>query len=87
VLHEAFDAISADLSVLDGTAPPDALVGMGGAVTNITAVMHGLTKYDPDRVQGSVINRAEVDRQIEQYLAISAEARRQIVGLHRNGPR
>ena len=59
----------------------DSLVGMGGAVTNITAVMLGLAKYDPDKVQGSVIDRTEIDRQIELYRAIPAEERRQIVGL------
>ncbi len=81
VLKQAMAAIAADLSVLDGVASPEALVGMGGAVTNMTAVMYGLSAYDPDRVQGSVIDRAEVDRQIERYRAIPAEARRRIAGL------
>jgi exopolyphosphatase / guanosine-5'-triphosphate,3'-diphosphate pyrophosphatase len=81
VLREANSAIAADMSRLDGGAPPHFLVGMGGAVTNITAVMLGLAKYDPDKVQGSVIDRAEVDRQIELYRARPAEARRQIPGL------
>ncbi len=54
---------------------------MGGAVTNIAAVMHHLSRYDPEIVQGSVIDRREVERQIEQYRAIPAENRRQIVGL------
>jgi len=80
-LNRAVAAIAADLSAIDGSPPPDALVGMGGAVTNLTAVMHKMAKYDPDSVQGSVIDRAEVDRQIEQYRAVPAEARRQIVGL------
>ena len=80
-LHQALDAIAADLHSLDGAAAPDALVGMGGAVTNIAAVMHGLLKYDPDVIQGSVIKRTEVDRQIEQYRNLSTEARRQVVGL------
>jgi exopolyphosphatase / guanosine-5'-triphosphate,3'-diphosphate pyrophosphatase len=62
-------------------AAPTSLVGMGGAVTNITAVMLGLTEYDPDKVQGAVIDRTEIDRQIELYRAIPADARRQIVGL------
>ena len=43
--------------------------------------MLGLAKYDPDKVQGSVIERAEIDRQIERYRAVPAEERRQIVGL------
>ncbi|HET9497459.1 MAG TPA: Ppx/GppA family phosphatase, partial [Candidatus Limnocylindria bacterium] len=81
VLQEALDAIAADLSSLDGRPSPDALVGMGGAVTNITAVKHELATYDPDVVQGTVLDRAEIDRQIELYRSQDAEARRRIVGL------
>jgi exopolyphosphatase/guanosine-5'-triphosphate,3'-diphosphate pyrophosphatase len=80
-LKETLTAISADLKALDGAAPPEALVGMGGAVTNLTAVMLGMARYDPDRVQGAVIDRGEIDRQIERYRALPAEGRRQIVGL------
>jgi len=54
---------------------------MGGAVTNMTAVQLGLASYDPDRVQGAVLDRAELDRQIELYRSRDAEARRGIVGL------
>jgi exopolyphosphatase / guanosine-5'-triphosphate,3'-diphosphate pyrophosphatase len=81
VLSQALSAISADLSRLDGRAAPDALAGMGGAVTNLAAVMHRLTAYDPEVVQGSVIDRAEIDRQIELYRTRDADARRTIVGL------
>jgi exopolyphosphatase/guanosine-5'-triphosphate,3'-diphosphate pyrophosphatase len=81
VLREALDAIAADLSSLDGRPTPDALVGMGGGITNITAVKHELATYDPDIVQGTVLDRTEIDRQIELYRSRDAEARRQIVGL------
>ena len=81
VLQQAQGAIASDLHSLDGAPSPDALVGMGGAVTNIAAVMHGLSKYDPDVIQGSVISRAEIERQIEQYRKISTESRRHVVGL------
>jgi exopolyphosphatase/guanosine-5'-triphosphate,3'-diphosphate pyrophosphatase len=81
VLQEAMAAISADLSRIDGRPVPDALVAMGGAVTNITAVKHGLATYDPAVVQGTVLDRAEIDRQIELYRSRDAEARRAIVGL------
>jgi exopolyphosphatase/guanosine-5'-triphosphate,3'-diphosphate pyrophosphatase len=81
VLREAMTAISADLARLDARPVPDALVAMGGAVTNITAVMHRLASYDPAVVQGSVIDRAEIDRQIELYRSRDADARRTIVGL------
>jgi exopolyphosphatase / guanosine-5'-triphosphate,3'-diphosphate pyrophosphatase len=81
VLGDALSAIAADLARLDGRPPPDALVGMGGAVTNITAVQLELATYDPDAVQGAVLDRAELDRQIERYRTHDAEARRAIVGL------
>jgi exopolyphosphatase/guanosine-5'-triphosphate,3'-diphosphate pyrophosphatase len=81
VLREALAAISSDLSRIDARPAPDALVAMGGAVTNITAVMHRLAAYDPAVVQGSVVNRAEIDRQIELYRSMDADARRAIVGL------
>jgi exopolyphosphatase/guanosine-5'-triphosphate,3'-diphosphate pyrophosphatase len=81
VLRAALAAISADLARIDGRPPPDALVAMGGAVTNITAVKLGLATYDPDLVQGAILDRAELDRQIELYRSRDAEARRAIVGL------
>lgn len=81
VLREVMVAISADLSRLDGHLVPDALAGMGGAVTNITAVMHRLATYDPVVVQGSIVDRGELDRQIELYRSRDADARRAIVGL------
>jgi len=81
VLREALTAISDDLARIDGRPRPDALVAMGGAVTNMAAVKHGLATYDPDVVQGTVLDRAEVDRQIELYRSRDAAARRAIVGL------
>jgi exopolyphosphatase/guanosine-5'-triphosphate,3'-diphosphate pyrophosphatase len=81
VLGDALAAISADLSRIDGRPPPDALVALGGAVTNLTAVKLGLATYDPDAVQGAVLDRAEVDRQIEHYRSRDADARRATVGL------
>jgi exopolyphosphatase/guanosine-5'-triphosphate,3'-diphosphate pyrophosphatase len=80
-LHEAIAAISADLSRIEGRPTPDELVAMGGAVTNITAVKHGLATYDPTVVQGTVLDRTEIDRQIELYRSRDADARCAIVGL------
>jgi len=81
VVDDAVAAIAADLARLDGRPRPDGLVGMGGAVTNMTAVKLELASYDPDRVQGAVLDRDELDRQIELYRSRDAEARRAIVGL------
>ena len=75
------EGVGKDLARIDGRPAPDALVAMGGAVTNITAVKHGLAVYDPDVVQGTVLDRAEIDRQIELYRSRDVDARRGIVGL------
>jgi exopolyphosphatase/guanosine-5'-triphosphate,3'-diphosphate pyrophosphatase len=80
-LQTALAAIAADLKRLDGRATPDAVVAMGGAVTNLAAVKHGLTAYDRDVVHGTVLDQDEIDRQIERYRARTAEQRRQIAGL------
>jgi exopolyphosphatase / guanosine-5'-triphosphate,3'-diphosphate pyrophosphatase len=80
-LAAALDAIAADLASLDGRPTPAALVGMGGAVTNLAAVKHELVTYDPEIVQGSVLALGDLDRQIELFRTRGAEERRAIVGL------
>lgn len=80
-LKVAQDAIASEFTRIDGRASPDALVGMGGAITNIAAVKHQMAKYDPDVIQGSVIERTEVERQIELYRSKTTDERRAIVGL------
>ena len=81
VLAQALAALDADLGRLDDRPTPEVLVGMGGAVTNLTAVKHGLAEYDADVVQGTVLDRSEIDRQIELYRTRSLDERREIVGL------
>jgi exopolyphosphatase/guanosine-5'-triphosphate,3'-diphosphate pyrophosphatase len=80
-LRAALDAIGTDLTVLDDRPSSSSLVGLGGAVTNLAAVKLELGSYDPDVVHGTVLDRAEVDRQLDLYRTRSAEERRRIVGL------
>ena len=80
-LCDVLDEIAAELDRLDGRPSPDVLVGMGGALTNLAAVAHGLAVYDPDVVHGSRLDLAEIDRQIELYRTRTADERRAIVGL------
>lgn len=80
-LQAALQAINADLSRLDNRPSPDVLVGMGGAITNMAAVKHNLAKYDANVIQGSTIERAEVERQIALLCGKSLDDRRKIVGL------
>ena len=80
-LDAALAALSSDLDRLDGHPRHDAIVAIGGTATNLAAVKHELTQYDPDRVHGTVLDIAELDRQIELYRTRSADERRQIAGL------
>src|SRR6185436_3359688 len=80
-VRSALDAVATDLDRLHGHAPPDTLVGMGGTATNLASVKHGLRRYDPEVVHGTVLDLAELDRQIEEYRTRDADARRDIVGL------
>ena len=63
----ALAAIAADLGQLEGRPRPDMVIAIGGTSTNLAAVTHALARYDPDVVQGTVVDVAEVDRQIEAY--------------------
>jgi exopolyphosphatase/guanosine-5'-triphosphate,3'-diphosphate pyrophosphatase len=80
-LAAAGEAIAAELGALDGRPAPDTLIGLGGANTNLAAVRHALRDYDADIVHGTVLDRPEIDRQIELYRSRPAEARSSIVGL------
>jgi exopolyphosphatase/guanosine-5'-triphosphate,3'-diphosphate pyrophosphatase len=80
-LRSARAAIARELIRLDSIAPPDALVGMGGAVTNMAAVSLGLVPYDPDRIQGAILTFAEIERQIGAYAELEVVQRQDIPGL------
>src|SRR5262249_50941636 len=70
-----------ELAVLDGRPPADAVAAIGGTATNLAAVKHELSTYDGDIVQGTILDRSEIDRQIELYRTRTTDERRQIVGL------
>jgi exopolyphosphatase/guanosine-5'-triphosphate,3'-diphosphate pyrophosphatase len=80
-VEEAVAAVTAELGRLDGRERPDAVVAIGGTATNLAAVRHGLTTYDPDVVHGTTLDLAEIDRQIELYRTRDAAQRRSIAGL------
>jgi exopolyphosphatase/guanosine-5'-triphosphate,3'-diphosphate pyrophosphatase len=80
-LGAALAWLSSELSDLDDRPQPDVVVGIGGGVTNLAAVKHALPRYDPDVVHATVLDVAELDRQIERYRTSTTDERREIVGL------
>jgi exopolyphosphatase/guanosine-5'-triphosphate,3'-diphosphate pyrophosphatase len=83
-IEEVRQALREDFASLDGRAAPEALIGMGGAITNLTAASLSLDPYDPDVIQGATLTAEEVDRQIAQYQTMDEGARRSVVGLQPN---
>ncbi|WP_244929650.1 Ppx/GppA family phosphatase [Nocardioides sp. W7] len=77
----ALAAVETELVRLAGRPRPDTVIAIGGTSTNLAAVSRGLAVYDPDVVHGTVVDLAEVDRQIELYRCRSAQERREILGL------
>lgn len=59
----------------------DYLIGIGGTVTSMGAVMHKMVKYDPKIIQGSQMSLDEVKKQIKLYQNKTIEERKQIPGL------
>ncbi len=80
-LGEALSTMGADFASLDGRPTPDALVAMGGVVTNLAAVKHEMADYDPAIIRGTVLDLEGIDREIERFRTLDADARRTIVGL------
>jgi exopolyphosphatase/guanosine-5'-triphosphate,3'-diphosphate pyrophosphatase len=81
ILDAGLAGVAQDLDRLDDRPTPGAVVAIGGTATNLAAVKHGLAQYDADVVQGTVLDRDEIDRQIELYRTRDADERRQILGL------
>jgi exopolyphosphatase / guanosine-5'-triphosphate,3'-diphosphate pyrophosphatase len=81
---DALATIAIELGQLQSSTPPEAVVGMGGTATNLAAVALGLARYDPEVINGAIVDVPEIDRQIELYRTSDAEARRTIVGLQAN---
>ena len=81
VVEAALTAVVDDLAGLRRRPRPETVVAIGGTSTNLAAVQHGLVRYDPDVVHGTVIDTAEVDRQIEDYRRRTADERRRVPGL------
>ncbi|MDA8235824.1 MAG: Ppx/GppA phosphatase family protein [Clostridia bacterium] len=57
------------------------LIGVGGTITTVAAIIQGLKVYDPDKVQGFVIDGDEVEALLGQLQAMTLAQRREVPGL------
>ncbi len=79
--EQAAAEIEKGLAYLTFTGEIHALIGIGGGVTNLSAVKHQLHAYDPDIVHGSALGLADIERQIHLYQSKTIAERKEIVGL------
>ena len=80
-IENANNAMKSEFDKIEMEPAITSVVGMGGTVTNVTGVMHKLEKYNPDIVQGAIVPKDEILRQIEMYSSLKIEERKNITGL------
>src|SRR3982751_4592689 len=75
------DAIDSAIRGVPFRQQPTALVGVAGAVTSVAAMALALASYDPARVHGYRLTRADLDREIARLAAATQVERERMVGL------
>ena len=80
-LKKMQDHMMAFFSEMITNKKADYLIGIGGTVTSMGAVMHKMVKYDPKIIQRSQMSLEEVKKQINSYKNKTIEERKQIPGL------
>jgi exopolyphosphatase/guanosine-5'-triphosphate,3'-diphosphate pyrophosphatase len=83
------DALIADVAqIIAGAVPQDERehisqgIAVAGTATSLAAIAQSLEPYDPDRVEGFRVTRAECERILDRLSAMSLTQRRQVAGLH-----
>lgn len=71
--------IKAQLAKLDLGGKP--LVGLGGTVTNLAAMVAGMICYDAAKIHGFILSRAAVNKMLAHMLSIPAGERQKIPGI------
>ncbi len=60
---------------------PRTVIGVAGTVTTLTAMALGLSAWDPDRVHGATLTRADLARFVDLLLPASPEQRRALCAV------
>ncbi|WP_423447734.1 Ppx/GppA phosphatase family protein [Kocuria sp. KSNUG] len=77
-VDEAMDVVARTVPLEQTTR----LVGVAGTVTTVTAMAMGLKRYDPDRINGTVLEIADVDRACRELTAMTRKQRARLGFMH-----
>ena len=70
-----------DRAWLRQPAKPEILIGVGGTLTSLAAIDAAMEVYDPQRVEGYVLQKDDVSRHLRRLVAMSDDDRRRVPGL------
>ncbi len=83
------DALIGDVAeILSDAVPADERaqirrgIAVAGTATSLAAIAQSLEPYDPDRVEGFRVTRAECERILDRLSAMTLPERREVAGLH-----
>ena len=79
--NEMMSYLKVELKDVNPPSKNPFLVGMGGTMTNLSAIKHKLKKYNPKVVQGSYITLDELNGIIDDIKSRTVEKRKEITGL------
>lgn len=77
-VDEAMDVVARTVPLEQTTR----LVGVAGTVTTVTAMAMGLKRYDPDRINGTVLDVADLDRACRELTAMTRKQRARLGFMH-----
>lgn len=60
---------------------PQKLIGTAGTITTLAAMDQGMARYDPARINGSVLTRVAIDRIVQTLARTTLGERRTLAGL------
>lgn len=81
VLKESKEYINSIFSKIKNWATPEILIGIGGTVTTISAIVQKLEPYSAEKIQSSIISLDNVI-ELERELSVkNIELRKDIIGL------
>ncbi len=81
VLEQCNDYLIKQLNNISLDSRPEIIIGIGGTVTTISAIIQKLDPYLPEKIQNSIINLNDII-QLENELSLkNLESRKNIIGL------
>jgi exopolyphosphatase/guanosine-5'-triphosphate,3'-diphosphate pyrophosphatase len=87
-LHSELERLAADVrSIIEAVVPPERrrvehAIGVAGTPTSFASIAQALDPYDPERVQGYILERAECERILDRLASIPLPERATVTGLH-----